>query len=211
MRGTLYLISNNTNDKVYVGKTYQSPDKRWKEHIRDINRFIERPLYRALNKYGVENFELLIVGEYEEGLLELEEIKYIELFDSYRNGYNATLGGEGARTLTVSDEDIISSYSKLKSMTEVASIFNIDRTSVRRILNANNIEIDSSHKRKTDLGYKSVQIVELNKQFNSQLECAQYLIDNKIASGLVKSVAGSLNKVCRGQRKTYKGLTFTDL
>ena len=49
------------------------------------------------------------------------------------------------------------------------------------------------------------------KEFYSIGEAKQYLIDNKIASGSIKSVAGSLNKVCRNQRKSYKGLTFKDL
>ncbi|MCL5460229.1 hypothetical protein M3M33_16450, partial [Loigolactobacillus coryniformis] len=75
----------------------------------------------------------------------------------------------------------------------------------------NNINIVNKPGFRCNKPLKKVLIVELNKQFNSQLECAQYLIDNKIASGLIKSVAGGLNKVCRGQRKTYKGLTFMDL
>ena len=57
MKGYIYLIENKINGKKYIGKTYSSIEKRWKEHIKDRTRF-DRPLYRAMNKYGIENFSI---------------------------------------------------------------------------------------------------------------------------------------------------------
>lgn len=41
-----------------VGKTTTSIEERWKEHCNDCKkeRCEKRPLYDAMNKYGVENF-----------------------------------------------------------------------------------------------------------------------------------------------------------
>ncbi len=60
MKGCVYLIVNNINGKLYVGKTYTTLEKRFKEHINDSKkeRNKNRPLYRAMNKYGYNNFKM---------------------------------------------------------------------------------------------------------------------------------------------------------
>ena len=50
--GSIYCITNTINSKVYVGKTLLPIQKRFQQHLQDAKRFIDRPLYRAINKYG---------------------------------------------------------------------------------------------------------------------------------------------------------------
>lgn len=55
----IYVITNQINGKQYVGKTnLSSIEERFKEHKSDFKkrRCEKRPLYKAMNKYGVENF-----------------------------------------------------------------------------------------------------------------------------------------------------------
>jgi len=59
MKGYVYLIENKINGKKYVGKTYRTIESRWKEHLKVAHQYPERPLYRALLKYGEENFTIL--------------------------------------------------------------------------------------------------------------------------------------------------------
>ena len=56
----IYKITNNINGKVYIGKTNYTIEKRWKEHCHDYKKlsFQKRPLYRAMAKYGPENFSI---------------------------------------------------------------------------------------------------------------------------------------------------------
>ena len=54
----IYKIINKKNNKIYIGKTEFSIEKRWKEHLRDSKKNLDRPLYRAMNKYGIENFDI---------------------------------------------------------------------------------------------------------------------------------------------------------
>ena len=97
--GFIYLFHNLINNKCYVGKTVDV-DRRYHEHIRGKN---DSYLHRALLKYGVENFDFLILEhitcdnyeELNEKLNELE-ISYIKKYQSYEKGYNLTTGGEGA-------------------------------------------------------------------------------------------------------------------
>lgn len=95
----VYCYKNKINGKCYVGKT-NSISARKRRHRR--NAFIDNvklPFYNALRKYGEDNFEFLILDEfqYEYVILDLE-IFYIKLFQSNIKefGYNVTAGGEGS-------------------------------------------------------------------------------------------------------------------
>ena len=59
----IYKIVNNLNQKIYIGKTNRSIEERFKEHIRKANQNIDRPLYRAIRKYGIENFTINQIEE----------------------------------------------------------------------------------------------------------------------------------------------------
>lgn len=93
----IYKITNDINNKVYIGKTNLSIKKRFEEHCNDSkrNRCENRPLYRAMNKYGIEHF---YIEEIEDCLPEEaseKEIYWIGYYHSYGEGYNATIGGDG--------------------------------------------------------------------------------------------------------------------
>lgn len=61
----IYCITNHVNGKKYIGKTTSSVSKRWKEHCRDYKkeRCKDRPLYRAMNKYGIDSFSIEMLEE----------------------------------------------------------------------------------------------------------------------------------------------------
>ena len=108
----IYKITNMVNGKAYIGQA-QNIEKRWNEHIhytKNKNSLAyTKPLYKAMRKYGVENFSFEILILCEEELLNLMEIYYIEKYNSYihaenSNGYNLTLGGEGTRGYVFSEE-----------------------------------------------------------------------------------------------------------
>ena len=100
----IYQIVNDINDKVYVGKTNFSLEKRFKEHCKDAfnRKYEKRPLYSAMRKYGVEHFHIELLEETDNP--EEREKYWIEQKHSYENGYNATKGGDGKSYL---DYDLI--------------------------------------------------------------------------------------------------------
>jgi group I intron endonuclease len=93
-QGIIYLIINIVNNKKYVGQTRQQLNKRWKYHITESRTFSDRPLYRAINKYGIDNFKIRIIEECNTDLLDERETYWIDSLETYRYGYNTTTGGE---------------------------------------------------------------------------------------------------------------------
>ena len=91
----IYKITNKINGKVYIGKTERDVEKRWQEHCRESKkkRCEKRPLYNAINKYGAENFSVETIEQTDRP--EEREIYWIDSYDSYKHGYNATRGGDG--------------------------------------------------------------------------------------------------------------------
>ncbi len=59
----VYLIINIINCKFYVGSTKQKFSRRIKTHIRELenNRHHCQPLQRAFNKYGINNFIIILI------------------------------------------------------------------------------------------------------------------------------------------------------
>lgn len=99
-RGTIYSILNKVNGHRYIGQTQQDLGKRWGQHIQESKTFSDRPLYRAINKYGVEMFVVRIIeDDIPINKLSERECYWIEQFDTYKNGYNTTTGEEQSKTI----------------------------------------------------------------------------------------------------------------
>ena len=92
--GLIYRILNLVNGKCYVGQTTRGLKRRRREHLSDFERGKVTPLYKAFKKYGVESFEWIVLCWCSTGAeLDVKEREYIEAFDSRRNGYNISNGG----------------------------------------------------------------------------------------------------------------------
>lgn len=89
--GCVYCIENVLNGKRYVGITTRTIKERFAEHCK-----AESYIGKAIRKYGVENFKLyeLAVANSREELCNLE-VYYIEKYNTFKNGYNQTIGGDG--------------------------------------------------------------------------------------------------------------------
>lgn len=91
----IYKVTNLENNKIYIGKTSYSLESRKAQHLRESKKSTFQ-FHRALQKYSSEKFLWEVIFECDtEEELNLKEIEFIQKFDSYKNGYNMTLGGEG--------------------------------------------------------------------------------------------------------------------
>lgn len=94
--GYIYKITNNKNDLIYIGQTTkQDPKKRWRQHINDAKNGSNLTIHKAMRTIGIKNFSFEIIEECLSGELDEREIYWINYYDSFNNGYNSTLGGQG--------------------------------------------------------------------------------------------------------------------
>lgn len=90
----IYKI-NFPNEKVYVGQT-NNLKKRILEHLGEARRGKDSKVYRAMRKYNItkENFEILENDIASNELADSREVYWINFYNSYKNGYNSTIGGD---------------------------------------------------------------------------------------------------------------------
>ena len=138
-KGTVYIITNDINDKVYIGKTIQPLKNRWYSHTDKWSNC--RKLKEAMIKYGKDNFHIQALEEnIPYSLLDDREAYYIKLFDSVNNGYNIKEGNSrfrGRKLHKISSEikqRVTEDYKNGISPVDIAEHFKIGITSVYNIL-----------------------------------------------------------------------------
>lgn len=92
----IYKITNLKNNKLYIGLTTVSIEQRWRGHVTQANIGNQKPLYKAIRKYGIENFVIESIYE-TESFEELGNAErwYIQQYNTMvPNGYNLSAGGE---------------------------------------------------------------------------------------------------------------------
>lgn len=200
----IYQITNQINGKIYIGKTEFSIEKRFKEHCDDAYREAKekRPLYAAMRKYGIENFQIELLEETDKP--EEREVYWIEQKQSFKNGYNATMGGDGRRYI---DYDlVVATYQQLKSLKDTADALNIHVDSVHNILTAKNIQIISSTEVLRTKCSKPVNMFTLQNEylrsFPSTIEAARYMCENNLTGCKLTTIKQHIAEVCKGRRKT---------
>lgn len=200
----IYQITNDVNGKIYIGKTEFSLEKRWKEHCNDAYRDskAKRPLYAAMRKYGIEHFHMELIEETNNP--EERESYWIEQKQSFKNGYNATLGGDGRKYI---DYDVVAAtYQQLQNLAQTAIVLNIDETSVHNILVAKNISIKPSSEVLKEKYSTPVHMLDLDgnyiQTFPSSHEAARYMVANGLTGCKHSTIRQHISEVCKGRRKT---------
>lgn len=94
----VYKITCLINNKIYIGYTKRTLEKRFRSHI-DASKKKKTKLYYAFKKYGIENF---IIEElfkcYDKDEATNKEMELISEYNTMVGGYNMTVGGEGGPT-----------------------------------------------------------------------------------------------------------------
>ena len=111
IKGYLYCVTCLPTGKLYFGQTTISVLRRWHQHLRFAAQHRdEYKFHRAIRKYGEDNFvvELVIqvnasTKELLKAKLDFLECHFIQRYDTKRNGYNSTDGGDKINA-TLSEE-----------------------------------------------------------------------------------------------------------
>lgn len=161
MKGIIYKITNKVNGKSYIGQTRYTLEFRWRQHQHKKD---DTYFHNAIHKYGVDNFSIEILEECDIADLNNREIFYIAKYDSFKNGYNLTIGGDGNRRLLLD-----SSYDEIKelylsgfSSNKIATLYKVDKATIVKILKSLDVKIRSN---KLNINYQ--ELLELIQDYQS--------------------------------------------
>lgn len=217
----IYKIENLINHQVYIGLSKDIAN-RWRGHRSNYNnpnsKDYNMVIYRAMRKYGIENFSFEIIEECEEEKLNEREVYWIAYYDSYYNGYNATLGGDESHIhlgkpveLYDLDGNYVITY---PNITEAAKAIGVSRMGIYAILNG---------KRLSTKGYQ-FKLVGDNKEIKpyksrqgGKLKVYQKDDNNNIintfdsikeAATTLQIDSSTISKCCRGKLKHCGGFRW---
>jgi group I intron endonuclease len=167
-----YLIYKATlNNKVYIGKTKNIEERKKRHLLHSKIKPTNSKFYRAIEKYGFENTKWEIIYETDD----LEDINKMEIFfidkyNSIKDGYNISTGGEGGDTISnnpernniikkqlitkgkdidkyveITDEikcSIIDEYKNGGMIRRISKKYGITKNRIKRLLSNNNIKTE---------------------------------------------------------------------
>ena len=191
---TIYLHRNKFNNKVYIGQTIQTPEERWKKG----KGYKNNPYFdAAIQKYGWDNFEHIILEQSEEWSQEELDNKEREYIRQYRAtepqyGYNITEGGGSTtpnalpKALEWMKEHPEFGLARAQDMLKWQKEHPEEALAYRRI----------NAKKATEARKRKVECIETGEVCESASEAARHF---------PKTSQSKICMVCRGQRNTCGG------
>lgn len=140
----IYKVTNQINGKVYIGQSVDIK-KRWGVHHRAYKDKASPQytclFYRAIRKYGIENFTFEVIEECEKDQLDRQEKYWIAYYNSFLDrtkGYNETFGGQNGShfmklSLETLNEIVDLLISSNMTLQEIAKKYNVSHITIKDI------------------------------------------------------------------------------
>lgn len=215
-KGIIYKYTSPSG-KHYIGKTI-NPKARKKEHLCN-SKVLKTKFYTAVRKYGINSFSyevlfespLLPVNELNQ-LLNEKEIHFIQMYDSFNNGYNLSIGGDGQLGFKHKPETIElykqqrSKYSKetLLKMSNAAKGRKLSKETIEKIRLGNIGKGMSEEGKKLISEQKSKPIIQYDLEGN-------FIKEWKSATQAAKELRlknAPISKVCKQNKGTVYGFIW---
>lgn len=176
----IYKIVNNINGKIYVGKT-NNPVVRKSDHFREYLKDQTKLLYKAMRKYGIENFEFIVIEQCEDSVWEEREKYWIEHYQTLTDkGYNMIDGGSEPPHPTAENHPL----AKLswKDVNEIKVLLAKNEIFIREIASQYNISIDQIYRINTGEAWsvpnETYPIRRKNRLEQEELEAIIWYLQN---------------------------------
>lgn len=204
--GYIYKITNLKSNKCYIGKTARNYKDRWAEHERYKNKhpYNTWKLYRMLNSIPTEFISWEIIEEISNEKLNEREKYWISFYNSFKDGYNHTLGGDGGPLYNY--EELVSYWmgEAKKNKKKTAQHFNMDYTYCCKLLRSLGCNRSWEEINSTDHESTKRRIVQINKENGAVLKVFNSITEAAVELGN-KNYAKTISNVCAGRRPSYLG------
>ena len=140
-----WIIYKHTSPsgKVYIGQTCKNPIYRWSHG----NGYIHAPkFWRAIKKYGWNNIQhdIIETGITSQKTANEREIYWINYYNSFNQGYNATAGGHTQKHLSIPilmiDKDTLLPIKEFPSASEAARVLHCTQGRISAVCRGDGIE-----------------------------------------------------------------------
>lgn len=141
--GSIYIIKNNINNKVYIGQTINKVSYRFRTHIYYAVRGRDYIIGKAMRKYGINNFFYEVIEECLIKELNNREIYWIKYYNSTnpRFGYNMSKGGNKVSFRELNEQEVLDLFNMGNPAYIIAKeILHTSVSKVSEILKKNHIE-----------------------------------------------------------------------
>ena len=199
--------------KCYIGMTSKMPEQRWL----DGNGYnLKTKFGKAITKYGWSNFthEILEVGIETLTMAQEREKYYIKFFDSFKNGYNSTEGGDSVAPDIIQKRKVICYETQeiFDSTVEAGEKYQIEHSNISRACKTRVAakgkhflyleDWDTNWKpfdKRTNISKTKMVICEETQQIFSSV---------REASRVINITASLISRCCNGQLKSTHGYHF---
>ncbi|MTJ10774.1 helix-turn-helix domain-containing protein [Anabaena sp. UHCC 0204] len=146
--GSIYIIKNIINAKVYIGQTLQPVVERFKQHLKLLKTNRSQTISKAIAKYGKDKFYYEVL---EESIpldqLDQREEFYIQKYDSISNGYNLCPGGQKWRKkpLNLPEDEIANLYIRGYSSRHLGQMYKVSAPLIQKIVRKQGLSRAKQH------------------------------------------------------------------
>ena len=159
-----------------------------------------------MNKYGIQHFQIEEIEQCDDSVVNKREAYWIKYYNSYHNGYNATLGGEGR--IEYNGDEFYQLYMSGMRLKEIAKEKHCDHGTVSRYLQAKGVDTnkDLEQRNRALFGKKCRGIKDnIIVEFDTMMDAARYIADQKLSVDTITGIQTHIGQVCNGKRKTAYG------
>ena len=202
--GEIYKIINDINDYIYVGKTTKTMITRKREHLKQLNDGTD--IHNAILELGLSHFswELIESNIYDNQVLAEREKYWIQYYNSYKNGYNMTPGGEGGNGTYAKNLKIWREQNKEQVEKNIQILLDWQKNHPEEVKVAHEKTVKTIKEKygknitraANETTKKKVLCIETNIIYNSATDAAKQL---------GHSSGAHIGQVCNNQRKTAFG------
>lgn len=204
-KGIIYVITDISNNKLYIGQTTKSLRERWREHVRYSRREnMVYPLAKAIKEKGLESFYVNVLEVLPVDRLHDREMFWIDTLRTHisQNGYNATEGGIDGNKIITNDDKILEIYREVKSIRETAKIVGVSRDVVNNRVKKSGVGAYSMGEIR-GIPFKVTAPNGETIYFVSKMELSNWFIENGI--GKYKNVETLRRRIGIEEKENYSG------